>query len=345
MSAMPWSRDQASAAADAYVSVHVRRPSYGKLNTHRPPSGSLLRSFPPLHRKLMLFVLGGLVVGCMLHGFVLWRGIALHAGPYAPASHGGGFSTANVDGLPTRESGDEHGNRVITMTPTAKPKMTLEEAQKLGMPGDSDRLPDQPVWDASRWNYTEKIKPDSDRWPNSIAICAIMKGEHPDDVVQWLKYHMCASTSHASSAHACMRPSAPGYLYSHGELSDDAHSSPPPSAAFVPLSRYPPRRWLGVDKVFVRENAATLPRNLMPRVQGMIDSGFLDIGTLPGPKHPLQNRWYNRCSKPDMAGEHSWVTFLDLDEFMVVLEKCGPFLPHPRSMAHVIVPRVPSAML
>lgn len=79
-----------------------------------------------------------------------------------------------------------------------------------------------------------------------------------------------------------------------------------------------------MDKVFIRENDKHLPANLMPRVRGMIDSGFLDIGTLPGPKHPLQNRWYNRCSKPDMAGEHSWVTFLDLDEFMVVLDECAP---------------------
>lgn len=81
---------------------------------------------------------------------------------------------------------------------------------------------------------------------------------------------------------------------------------------------------MGVDKVFLRENAPALPANLVPRVQGMIDAGFLDLGTLPGPKHPLQNRWYNRCSKPDMAGEHSWVAFLDLDEFMVVLDRCAP---------------------
>lgn len=151
----------------------------------------------------------------------------------------------------------------------AKSKMPLAEAQKLGMPGDSDRLPNQPVWDASTWNFTEKIDPASDEWPNTLAICAIMKGEHPDDVVQWLKYHM----------------------------------------------------WLGVDKVFLRENAAALPAALMPRVQGMIDAGFLDLAPMPGAKHPLQNRWYNRCSKPDMAGEHSWVAFIDLDEFMVVMDR------------------------
>jgi hypothetical protein len=58
----------------------------------------------------------------------------------------------------------------------------------------------------------------------------------------------------------------------------------------------------------------------------MIQSGFLDLGVLPGNKHPLQNRWYNRCSKPDMAGSHSWIAFIDLDEFMVVLDKCVSFV-------------------
>lgn len=82
-------------------------------------------------------------------------------------------------------------------------------------------------------------------------------------------------------------------------------------------------RWLGVDKVFLRENAAQVPPALSQRLAPFIESGFLDLGSLPGAKHPLQNRWYNRCSKPDMAGMHSWVAFIDLDEFMVVLDKCA----------------------
>lgn len=82
-------------------------------------------------------------------------------------------------------------------------------------------------------------------------------------------------------------------------------------------------RWLGVDKVFLRENAAQVPTSLSQRLAPFVESGFLDLGALPGAKHPLQNRWYNRCSKPDMAGMHSWVAFIDLDEFMVVLDKCA----------------------
>ena len=78
-----------------------------------------------------------------------------------------------------------------------------------------------------------------------------------------------------------------------------------------------------MDHIFLKENSGALPPALVPRVQEFIDDGFLSLGTLPGPKHPLQNRWYNRCSKPDMAGLHSWVAFIDLDEFMVVLDGCA----------------------
>jgi len=78
-----------------------------------------------------------------------------------------------------------------------------------------------------------------------------------------------------------------------------------------------------VDHVFLAENAEVVPERLAGRLQALADEGFLYLTTLPGPKHPLQNRWYNRCSKPDMAGDHSWVAFLDLDEYLVVLEECA----------------------
>jgi hypothetical protein len=43
------------------------------------------------------------------------------------------------------------------------------------------------------------MSPPSDRqdpqpadWPNTVAICAMMKTEHADDVVEWLEYHRCS---------------------------------------------------------------------------------------------------------------------------------------------------------
>lgn len=195
VSGVPWNRDQSSNAPDTYV--HLRRVSYGKLPPVSKPAPTLLKSVSPLHRRLMLWIMGGLLVGCLLHGFVLWRGIAHHIGPYAPTMRGGGFSSGVLDSMHAHEAAATRGMRMAppkgAFPRHLPPKMSLQQAQKLGMPGDSDRLPGQPVWDASKWNYTAKIDPESDEWPNTLAICAIMKGEHPDDVIQWLKYHMCAT--------------------------------------------------------------------------------------------------------------------------------------------------------
>jgi hypothetical protein len=35
----------------------------------------------------------------------------------------------------------------------------------------------------------------SKEWPNTIAICALMKTEHAEDVVEWLDYHRCVCTA------------------------------------------------------------------------------------------------------------------------------------------------------
>ena len=97
-------------------------------------------------------------------------------------------------------------------------------------------------------------------------------------------------------------------------------------------------RWLGVDQIFIKENAESVPPATLARLQPLIDEGFLYLSPLPGPKHPLQNRWYNRCSKPDLAGSHSWVAFIDLDEFMVVLDKCAPLQPYADAVPLCLTP-------
>ena len=76
-----------------------------------------------------------------------------------------------------------------------------------------------------------------------------------------------------------------------------------------------------MDKVFLRENDDYVNFRLKKKVMEMEESGFLVLDSLPGPKFPLQTNWYNRCSKPDMGGASSWVAFIDLDEFLVVLDK------------------------
>eukprot|EP00892_Ulva_mutabilis_P012521 jgi/Ulvmu1/9641/UM054_0073.1 len=139
-----------------------------------------------------------------------------------------------------------------------------------------DLLPNTPPYDPVRWHRVRAASPYRADWPNSMAICAFMKGEDPEDVMEWLAYY----------------------------------------------------RWIGVDKVFLRENGDDVHPDLLEDAAGMIAAGFLDIGTIPGPKHPLQNHWYNRCAKPDFAGLFSWTAFVDLDEYIMVLHR-GVAAAHP----------------
>lgn len=89
-------------------------------------------------------------------------------------------------------------------------------------------------------------------------------------------------------------------------------------------------RWIGVDSFFIRENDDTCAvRDVLEPYERM---GILNFALAPGPKYPLQTDWYNDCGR-FAAKKHSWVAFIDIDEFMVVLDKCVPHhhgLPDPR---------------
>ena len=100
----------------------------------------------------------------------------------------------------------------------------------------------------------------------TIAVCAIMKDERLEDVLEFIDYH----------------------------------------------------RWVGVDTFYIRENGeeCAIEDQLAPYV----DAGVLDLGLLPGPKHPTQTNWYNECSRK-ASRLHTWVAFIDLDEFIVVLRR------------------------
>jgi hypothetical protein len=78
-------------------------------------------------------------------------------------------------------------------------------------------------------------------------------------------------------------------------------------------------RWIGVDSFFLRENQEECA--IKAELQPYIDAGILDLGLLPGPKHPTQTNWYNTCSKK-ASKKHRWIAFIDLDEFMIVLHRC-----------------------
>lgn len=84
-------------------------------------------------------------------------------------------------------------------------------------------------------------------------------------------------------------------------------------------------RWVGVDTFYLRENGDECA--IKDDLQPYVDAGVLDLELLPGPKHPTQTNWYNDCSRK-ASKLHSWVAFVDLDEFMIVLRKCAPHAVH-----------------
>ena len=82
-------------------------------------------------------------------------------------------------------------------------------------------------------------------------------------------------------------------------------------------------RWLGVDRVFLRENGLNVSEQYMGAFQEMEDAGFLNFGAWEGQSPEAQQLWYNRCAQEDLAGEMSWILFSDLDEFPVHMNGCA----------------------
>jgi len=72
--------------------------------------------------------------------------------------------------------------------------------------------------------------------------------------------------------------------------------------------------------VYLRENgnSTALLRYLEPYIR----EGFLDFGFKDGPKHPTQTNWFNECGMR-ASPLFSWMVFVDIDEFIVVLHKCA----------------------
>jgi hypothetical protein len=78
-------------------------------------------------------------------------------------------------------------------------------------------------------------------------------------------------------------------------------------------------RWLGVDRVYLTENAHELERTLAksPALKAFADEGFLKLLLEPEPH--AQIKVYDRCIR-DLRSKYNWIAFFDLDEFLVVRE-------------------------
>ena len=80
-----------------------------------------------------------------------------------------------------------------------------------------------------------------------------------------------------------------------------------------------------MDKIYLRENSNStrLSKTISEEFKGLVEEGFLELGTWPGQSPEAQQLWYNRCAQADLAGAQAWVLFSDLDEYPVLLNGCG----------------------
>ena len=80
--------------------------------------------------------------------------------------------------------------------------------------------------------------------------------------------------------------------------------------------------YIGVDKLFVRENADYLRTAMLPMLEPYIDSGVVEFGLFTGTKRDAQGNWFNECSRHAKVA-HDWVALIDSDEFIIPVEQCA----------------------
>lgn len=98
-------------------------------------------------------------------------------------------------------------------------------------------------------------------------------------------------------------------------------------------------RWLGVDHVYLSENAATPSSTLRAELASFVRSGFLTYATELMPRSQL--KVYYDCMT-NHYHKHNWLAFFDIDEFLMLMPGHVPYscnywhtpsarLSHPRA--------------
>ena len=81
-------------------------------------------------------------------------------------------------------------------------------------------------------------------------------------------------------------------------------------------------RWLGVEHVYLTENAPQVPAEISAQLQDFVDAGFLTLSTEALQR--AQTKVYYDCMSQHYH-KHNWLMFFDMDEYLVIVEQCGPF--------------------
>lgn len=87
-----------------------------------------------------------------------------------------------------------------------------------------------------------------------------------------------------------------------------------------------PRRWLGVDHVFLTDNEPDPALSLLgaPELSPFTASGFLSLRAKRMPQ--AQMSVYRNCIKKH-APAYNWMAFFDLDEFLILRHRCACAVP------------------
>jgi hypothetical protein len=162
--------------------------------------------------------------------------------------------------------------------------------------------------------------PNGSEWDNSVAICTSMHRENSTDIREWILYYKYVSC-HMSYVKFTCRSS----------------ERCPPRAHLPTLPRHammmsPSRectcdvicRWLGVDHIYVTENAPEASPEMTEQLRDFVEAGFVTYDVEPKPK--AQMKVFYDCMKRAYT-RYNWLAFFDADEFLV-LRRCAsaPFM-------------------
>ena len=114
-----------------------------------------------------------------------------------PPSQSTASSPAKPQAKPaTGEPNGSDATKAQAKQSAAKSKGSAKPVQAPAKPTNQT----QKKWVLNRRPYV--TDPDSPEWPNTLALCTMMRNEHPDDVMEWIMYHKCASIVLQPSLHA-----------------------------------------------------------------------------------------------------------------------------------------------
>ena len=91
-------------------------------------------------------------------------------------------------------------------------------------------------------------------------------------------------------------------------------------------------RWLGVQHVYLTENAAEPSPDMLLQLADFVDSGFITYTTEGVAR--AQTKVYYDCMRQHYH-KHNWLAFFDIDEYLVLVDRRAPSRDSSAALLHV----------